>query len=158
MDQKQQNKKYLSIKEVSEIVGCSPQSIYQRLNTTLKDYVKVVKGKKNLNISVLKDIYNIDYQENKQEFQQESKGFQQESKDTELLKSIVKTLQEELKEKNKQIEILQRLLDQEQQLHLVEKKNMIEKQQQESHDQEDSEHEEYKKNNVWNKIKQFFVS
>ena len=149
------NSEYLSVKEIAEIVECSPQSIYQRLNTTLKDYVKVVKGKKCLKISVLRDIYNIDYQESKQGSKQDIKEFKQDIKDNnELLQSVIETLQEELKEKNKQIETLQKLLDQEQQLHLVEKQNMIEEQKQENSNQELKQ----ENNNVWNKIKQFFIS
>lgn len=46
-------KEYLSIKEVAQLQGVSYQAVYKRLNTTLKNYVEVVEGRKMLRVEVL---------------------------------------------------------------------------------------------------------
>lgn len=56
-----ENKELLTIKEFAKIAGITVQSVYQRLDTSLKDYLQIVKGQKYLKIQALKDIYNIDY-------------------------------------------------------------------------------------------------
>ena len=48
-------KEYLSIKEYADIRGVSTTSVYKRLNTTLKEYLVMVEGKKMLKSSVLED-------------------------------------------------------------------------------------------------------
>ena len=40
------NKKYLAVSEFAKLAGVSKQAIYQRLNTSLKDFVKVEQGRK----------------------------------------------------------------------------------------------------------------
>lgn len=57
-------KKYLTVKEFSSYAKVSDKAIYQRLDTSLKPYVKKVNGKKLINNSALKDIYNIEVIEN----------------------------------------------------------------------------------------------
>lgn len=56
-----ENKELLTIKEFAKIAGITVQSVYQRLDTSLKDYLQIVKGQKYLKVQALKDIYNIDY-------------------------------------------------------------------------------------------------
>lgn len=48
-------KDYLTIKEVAEKVGVSYQAVYKRLNSTLKDYVVKVEGRKLLKPEVLNE-------------------------------------------------------------------------------------------------------
>ena len=126
-------REYLTIKEVSRAAGVSVQSIYQRLETSLKDYVKIVKGKKYLDISVLKDIYGIEVekalkdikQDFKQDIKDNSKG--DTSDDTvKLLQDTLDTLRQQLEQKDKQIKELHNLLDQEQQLNAINSKKILE--------------------------------
>lgn len=44
---------YLTIAEFAKKVGLSPQALYLRLDKDLKEYVKVIKGKKSLEIGAL---------------------------------------------------------------------------------------------------------
>lgn len=110
-------KDVLSVKEVSRIAGVSCQSIYQQLDKKLKPYLVEVDGKKKLKKSVLEEIYNIKRnQEDEQHIEQDV--------DNRLIKQnqqLIDMLQRELEEKNKQIADLQRLLNQQQQLSLVDK-------------------------------------
>lgn len=66
---------YLTIQEVATITGVSRQAVYQRIDKDLKEYVKLIKGKKMLNNKALKmfntnsidkQVDNIDKQLNKQ--------------------------------------------------------------------------------------------
>lgn len=107
------DKQYISIKEFAEKAGVSQQAIYKQLNNKLKKYVKVVENKKFLHISAL-DEY-IKPQENSTDKQQLLN----------LLQDNLKVLQEELSEKNKQIENLTKLLDQEQQLNAMNQQKIL---------------------------------
>lgn len=110
-------KEVLSIKEVSRIANVSCQSIYQQLDKKLKPYLIIVDNKKKLKKSVLEEIYGI------KENQQTEQRIKQET-DKILIKQnqqLIDMLQKELEEKNKQIADLQRLLNQQQQLSLVDK-------------------------------------
>ena len=109
---------YVSIKKFAEYAGISQQAVYQRLDTTLKQYVKVVKGHKKLNIQALKDIYGVDVENVEQEEQQ---GFQQDNQ-----ANIISILQEQLVQKDKEINRLYDLLDQQQKLHALDKQRLIE--------------------------------
>lgn len=105
------NKEYLTIKEFGKLAGVTPQSIYQRLETTLQPYLKVVKGKKYVNIKALKDLYNIDIEqdvkENVKDLEQEIKALEQGYKvanDTiKALEDTLKNLNDQLKDKDSQI-------------------------------------------------------
>ena len=70
----EENRDYITVKELAEIQGVSVQSIYQRFNTTLKPYIKVIKGKKCLDIKVLEEVYHLDIKDFKQGFKQDIKG------------------------------------------------------------------------------------
>ena len=86
---------YLSIKEFSKRANITPQAVYQRLNKDFKPYLKVIDGKKMLNISALSLF------DSKEEFKE---YFQ--SADKELIKTLnetLKTLQSQLEVKDKQI-------------------------------------------------------
>ena len=52
------SKEYLTVKEVAEKVGVSYQAIYKRLNSTLKEYVEEVEGRKVLRSEVLREFDN----------------------------------------------------------------------------------------------------
>ena len=110
-------KEVLSIKEVSRIANVSCQAIYQQLDKKLKPYLVIVDNKKKLKKSVLEEVYGI------KENQQTEQRIEQET-DKILIKQnqqLIDMLQKELEEKNKQIADLQRLLNQQQQLSLVDK-------------------------------------
>lgn len=92
---------YISIKDFASKVGVSPQAIYQRLDKDLQGYVKVIKGKKTLDIKAL-ELFS----------------------DKQIEQDIVKTLQDtltvlsnQLLEKDKQIAFLQGQLQAAQVLH-----------------------------------------
>lgn len=92
--------KYVSIKEIAKMAGVSPQAIYKQLNNKLKTYVKMVDGKKMLNISALDVI-------------------EKKSKSTNVEQQLINILQTELNKKNEQIERLEQLISQEQQLRMI---------------------------------------
>lgn len=45
---------YLTVQEVATITGVSRQAVYQRIDKDLKEFVKLIKGKKMLHSKVLK--------------------------------------------------------------------------------------------------------
>ena len=45
---------YLTVKELSQRLGCTRQYIYKELNNKFKPYLKIIDGEKRLHISVLK--------------------------------------------------------------------------------------------------------
>ena len=100
-------KEYLSIKEFAAAVGVSQQAIYKQLNNKLKPYLKVVDSKKMLEKSALS-------------------LFSREDKKTEVEQQLINMLQTELNKKNEQIAELQRLLDQAQKLHAMDKQRILE--------------------------------
>ena len=111
---------YISIKEFSRLADVTPQSIYRRLDSidnVLSKYVKVIDNKKMLNIEALKDIYNVNIEENTKQHEQDVASVEQ-------LKSMIETLTKQLEEKDLQIRELTKLLGQEQQLHLLEKQKL----------------------------------
>ena len=152
------DKDYLTIKEVSRAAGVSVQSIYQRLETTLKDYVKVIKGKKYLDKKVLPDIYNVDLENTVKDFKQENKDIKQDFKgnntdDTvKLLQDTLNTLRQQLEQKDKQIEELHNLLDQEQQLNAINSKKILELEQKQDEPAAPEQTETPKKENWFKKV------
>ena len=94
------DKEYLSIKEFAELAGVSQQAIYKQLNNKLKKYLKVVDNKKMLNKSALE-------------------LFKKQENSSTVEQQLINMLQTELNQKNEQIATLQKLLDQEQQLHAM---------------------------------------
>lgn len=100
-------KEYISIKEFATAAGVSQQAIYKQLNNKLKPYLKEIDGKKMLNISALE-------------------LFKKKEDTTTVEQQLINMLQTELNRKNEQIAELQKLLDQEQQLRMVEHKRVLE--------------------------------
>lgn len=149
-------REYLTIKEVSKAAGVSVQSIYQRLETSLKDYVKIVKGKKYLDISVLRDIYGVEVEKALKDIKQ---GFKQDIKDdskgdksddtVKLLQDTLDTLRQQLEQKDKQIKELHNLLDQEQQLNAINSKKILELEQKQEEQKTITEPEQPKETLKW---------
>lgn len=98
-----------SIKEVADIMGCSVQAVYNRLEKDFKPYLKIENGKKRLDEKILKYINKENYSS---EFSNELKQV------LNILEKQNEQLQKELEVKNSQISEMQRLLDQQQQLQL----------------------------------------
>ena len=132
-----QDQEYISIAEFAERAGVSKQAVYQRLNKSLKAYVKDVDGKKNINIRALEDLYGKEgCSRIEQDIQGEFKGVEQgidQAKEDQLINKLVETLQEELKnkeqqinEKDIQIKELHNLLDQQQKLTAMDRQRITE--------------------------------
>lgn len=100
---------YITVKELAELQGVSVQSIYQRFNTTLKPYIKVIKGKKCIDIKALEEVYHLDIKDFKQDIKQDFKEIKQGFKDDtstdtiKLLQDTLDTLKQQLEQKDKQI-------------------------------------------------------
>ncbi len=118
-------KQYFTISEFAKIVGISKQAIYQRLNTSLKDFVKVEQGKKYID---RKGFAVFGITELEQEVEQDIKG------DSSKVEQGIETafLLKQIEEKDKQIEFLQceverltNLLEREQVLLLNEQQTRI---------------------------------
>lgn len=158
---------YLTVKEFSRKAGVSVQSLYQRLETTLKPYLKIVKGKKYIETRALKEIYNIDLeqdtkqeyqdikQENKQEYQEIKQDIKEDIKtytDTlKLLQDTLDTLKEQLKQKDEQIKELNKALDQEQKLHAMTQQKVLELEEKKA-DVEEPPQKKEPKVSIWKKI------
>lgn len=132
-----QEREYISIAEFAEQAGVSKQAVYQRLNKSLKAYVKVIDGKKSIDIKALEDLYGKGGCSSvEQVFQGKIQGVEQgveEEKEGQLINKLIDTLQEELKikdeqlaEKDRQIKELHNLLDQQQQLAAMDHKKIME--------------------------------
>lgn len=119
-----QEEEYISIAEFAERAGCSKQAVYQRLNKSLKKYVKVEKGKKCINIKALEDLYS---KEVEQVFQGKSQGVEQGlNKEIQVLNDVIQTLNEQLAVKDQQIAALHNLLDQQQHLAAMDRQKIAE--------------------------------
>lgn len=84
------DKDYLTIQEVATRANKSPQAIYQRLNSSLKPYLKVINGKKMLHPDALEVL------EPKEDL----------SKSDEALNKVIEILQDQLRVKDDQIKAL----------------------------------------------------
>lgn len=145
-----QDKEYISIAEFAEQAGVSKQAVYQRLNKSLKAYVKVIDGKKSIDIRALEDLYGKDgCSRLEQVFQGKIQGVEQgieEEKEGQLINKLIDALQEELKikdeqlnEKDRQIKELHNLLDQQQQLAAMDRKKILELEDRLTHEQKEEE-------------------
>ena len=90
---------YLTIAEYAAIQGVSKQAVYQRLDGSLKPFLKVIKGQKVLDFAALPE-------EKKKELEQDSSQCST-SPENDNLTQILPILEQQLKEKDKQIERLQ---------------------------------------------------
>lgn len=110
------NNNLLTIKEFAKRAGKSEQSIYKRLNNRLNPYVQLVENQKMLNSKALFEVYGIEVE---QPYQPKlNNPFNPEQQDNAALLSAIEALNKQLGEKDKQIEQLTKLLDQQQQLQL----------------------------------------
>lgn len=95
---------YISIAQAAKVASISKQAIYQRLNKDLKPYLKVIDGKKCLDIAVLQVLIKADIQAVEQQIEKNSQVVEQEHLKLEYLQQeleqkncLIKLLQEELK-------------------------------------------------------------
>lgn len=113
-------KKLLSVSEFAKLTGISRQSVYKKIkdpDNQLSTCVNQVDNQIFIDIEAFKrisDNQNDNQTDNQTDNKVDSKN------------ELIEILKKELEEKNKQIETLQRLLDQEQQLHLIDKNNKLE--------------------------------
>ncbi len=115
---------YISIKEFAERVGVSQQAIYKQLNNRLSKYVVLVEKKKMLHLSALDE-------------------FKPKEISTTVEQQLLNQLNNQLKDKDneisflkEQIQTLNKLLDQEQQLRMVNEQKLIMIEQKNQEDQE----------------------
>ena len=101
---------YLTVKEFAEEVGITTQAVYKQLNNQLQGRFKK-DGKKTL---IEKSAISMFQKKNDQPV------------DNQLQTELYNQLRNQLQEKDAQIALLHRLLDQEQQLNLVAKKRVME--------------------------------
>lgn len=111
-----------TIKEVADILGCSVQAVYNRLEKDLKPYLKIENGKKRIDDKVLgylnKDNFSSKFLNDfKLNLNLLEKQNEQLIKELDFYKA-------EITEKNNQISELQKLLDQQQQLQLQQQKSI----------------------------------
>lgn len=119
---------YLTVKKFAERAGVSVQSVYQRLNKSLKPYFKVVKGVKYIEIKALTEVYGLKVEQGfKGDFKENVKGFKgSEKREKDTSEQVIDLLREELKKKDDQISKLMQLLDQEQKLRVVDQQKYLE--------------------------------
>jgi transcriptional regulator with XRE-family HTH domain len=111
---------YLSIKEFASLAGVSQQAIYKRLanpSDELCRFLIELDGKKRLEVSAL------DFFIHASNSTGNSTGCSTGCSTVET--KLIDLLQEELKQKNEQISNLQKLLHQEQQLHLLTRQELL---------------------------------
>lgn len=89
-------KELLTIKEFAELSGKTRQTIYQQLNSRLKDYLQVIDNVKMLESRALKEVYGID-----------PENLANPSIESGLEQIFYEILRDELKSKNEQILALQ---------------------------------------------------
>lgn len=154
------DKEYLSITDFAARAKVSKQSIYKRLNqlnNQLNNYVEMIDNQRMIDIRALQEIYGIEVEQPSQpknnQVEQPNQPDSQPQNDTEKL--LIEMLQKELDEKNKQIENLQRLVDQEQQLNMANHKKILlleEKLQEQEPDEQSEPTEQQTKKSWWNRI------
>lgn len=119
---------YLSVKDFAAAAGVSVQSVYQRLNKSLKPYLKVENGVKTIDSKALKDLYGKDLEQGfKGDFKEVEQGFKgSEQKESDTSEQVIELLRDELRKKDDQISKLMQLLDQEQKLRAVDQQKYLE--------------------------------
>ena len=90
-------KEFLSIAEFAKLAGVSKQAIYQRLSTSLKDFVKVEQGKKVIDSAAL-SLFMPDNTCDKDETPAQSEST--------LEQELIQVLKSQLEAKDKQIDLL----------------------------------------------------
>ena len=115
---------YLSIKDFAKRAGVSQQSLYKRLNklnNQLNNYVKMVENQKMIDIRALQEVYGVEVEQPIQPKIEPVEQPIQPNFDSILSQNqqMIDMLKEQLEAKDKQIENLQKLLDQEQHLNAM---------------------------------------
>lgn len=131
---------YISVKEFAERVGVSQQAIYKQLNNRLSKYVVMVEKKRMLHISAL------------DEFEKKEKLTQVEQQLINQLNNQLKDRENEISFLKEQIQTLNRLLDQEQQLRMVNEQKLIMIEQKQAEDQERKPWQFWKKRRTANDV------
>lgn len=132
---KAMSKEFLTIKELSQILGKSPQSFYKRINKdgdVFNDYVKKVGGKTLVSRRILEEVYQDDFKDVNQ-FKKVDEPVDNQIELITSLKNQVEFQKKEIDQKNEQIkELMERLkeitktLDQQQQLAAIDKQKILE--------------------------------
>ena len=121
---------YLSIKDFAKRAGVSQQSLYKRLNklnNQLNNYIKLIDNQKMIDIRALQEVYGVEVEQPIQPFIQPVEQPIQPNFDSILSQNqqMIDMLKEQLEAKDKQIENLQKLLDQEQQLNAMNQQKIL---------------------------------
>lgn len=113
----------LTVQEFAEKAGVSVQAVYKRLNNSLNPYVKLVDGRKMLEISALHEVYGVDVEQLIRPCIQPEINHERDNSEVVFLRKQVEQLQAELsKERQHSRELAERvvvLADQAQRLHLA---------------------------------------
>lgn len=117
------NTELLSIKEFAKLAGVSQQAIYKAVQNRLNKYVETVNNQKMIDKSALKEIYGVEVEQPNE--QKNNQVEQPEQPKTEAETMAISMLIEQLHEKDRQIEKLHQLIDQEQQLNMANSKKII---------------------------------
>lgn len=146
-------KKLLSVSEFAKLTGISRQSVYKKIkdpDNQLSTCVNQVDNQIFIDIEAFQRISDnqIDNQIDNQ--------VDRENELIEILKKELEEKNKQLSEKDKQIETLQRLLDQEQQLHLIDKNNRLEISDTVSSDTVPIDSDQNEPIGFWNKILNIF--
>ena len=106
---------YLSVKDFAERAGVSQQAIYKQVERKLNNYVKMVENQKMIDIRALQEVYGVEVE---QPIQPNFDSILSQNQ------QMIDMLKEQLEAKDKQIENLQKLLDQAQMLNAMDKKKI----------------------------------
>ena len=112
---------YLSIKDFAKRAGVSQQAIYKQVERKLNNYVKMVENQKMIDIRALQEVYGVEVEQPIQPKIEPVEQPIQPNFDSILSQNqqMIDMLKEQLEAKDKQIENLQKLLDQEQHLNAM---------------------------------------
>lgn len=96
------DKELLTVKEFAQLSGRTKQAIYKQLNNKLSPFVQTINNQKMLETRALKEIFNIDIEQQKDEKLNDEINLE-----SCLEASLYEILKDELEAKNKQIIHLQ---------------------------------------------------
>lgn len=149
-------KKLLTVSEFSELVGMSRQAVYKKIKTDNQLSTCVNRVDNKIFIDIIRFRQITDNQSDNQYVNQVDTKVDSKNELIEILKKELEEKNKQLSEKDKQIETLQRLLDQEQQLHLIDKNNRLEISEKVSEDTVQVDSDRNETVGFWNKILNIF--
>lgn len=149
-------KKLLTVSEFSELVGMSRQAVYKKIKTDNQLSTCVNRVNNKIFIDIIRFRQITDNQSDNQYVNQVDTKVDSKNELIEILKKELEEKNKQLLEKDKQIETLQRLLDQEQQLHLIDKNNRLEISEKVSEDTVQVDSDRNETVGFWNKILNIF--